>query len=205
MSILSKKEFLEKTQELKLNLFIDNKVFVVTGDSDEYKKFIEFCNFEYSIKQLMNTYSDLLTLFVIFSVNSVNFNCKLNATNNSYIEWQVVDSNNNELDSKFSYRIPGDDTIFDVCPTNPLDRWIVTQPKANGATHYIIEYIVDSNTQVVKIPILDIPQNLRGNVGVLAVQETEALIKLKTNGMSYMTTGDFLCDNCIVKKGSNAN
>jgi hypothetical protein len=198
---MDKTLFLDQTHSLLLEAHIDENDFVVSGEDLNFKQYVDF-NFDSKMIKLSEYYSDVNTLFVIFAIDF-----KLTPLPNNIhifpnsVEWRILNTAGAEVDSHFSYQLPGDGTFFTTKANRAL-AWKNTilrsgskqnQEKQEKPANPVM--FLSNDGRIARIPCIHLSENCN-SFGLFAVQESEAIINLNDSvGQSaYTVTPEFLYD-----------
>ena len=202
---MDKTSFLDQTHSLFLEAHIDGQEILVSGEDLQFKKCVD-SEFDRKMLHLSEFYSDVTTLFVIFAIDFVTqpgmpFSDLIAPpiTEREYpksIEWRVLNIDGKEVDSHFSYQLPGDGTFF----TTKANRQASWQQQYRASDEPIKQLarpvmFLSNDGRTARIPCLFIPDDFV-SVGFFAVQESEAIINLEDSVWSslHTITHDFLYD-----------
>jgi hypothetical protein len=201
---MDKTLFLDQTHSLILEAHIDGNDFVVSGEDLNFKSYVDV-NFDSKMIKLSEYYSDVNTLFVIFAIDfkltPLPNNIHLDREFPNSVEWRIVNTSGKEVDSHFSYQLPGDGTFFTtkanraVSWRNPTLRSGSKQKQEKPERPANPVMFLSNDGRIARIPCIYLPENCN-SVGLFAVQESEAIINLNDSvGQSiYTVTPEFLYD-----------
>jgi hypothetical protein len=207
---MDKASFLDQTHSLFLEAHIDGQEIKVSGEDLRFKTYVDL-EFDRKMRYLSEFYSDVPTLFVIFAIDFVVAPW-LPVSGPLYppvserdflesVEWRVLNAEGKEVDSHFSYQLPGDGTFFTTKANRQASWRKPTMSQYKAAGHSMPPMLakpvmfLSKDGRTARIPCLFIPDNFV-SPGFFCVQESEAVITLDdaVGPSLYTVTPEFLYD-----------
>lgn len=182
--MLDKKKFLSQVYNYLLDVFIDDKHYQISGCGSAFSSFVSN-TYDKEMIYLSELYSDIPTLFVIFAINSVEAPSKSDTY--PLIEWRVIDTlTGEEITSHFSYQLPGDGTQFScklsknsLTPMFRIKKIITNFVNSEKNLSDLEPFIfIASDKRSLRVPVIHLTPRFKKNLGVIAVQESEAVANL---------------------------